>query len=111
MESSQIVLYGYYRSSSSWRLRTILNLKEISYIRKPVNLVTAEHSKEAYKTLNPTGLVPSLEIDGVILLESMAIAEYLEERFPSKFHLNSNKRIKESSSTRFAKKTKSPCNL
>ena len=82
MENNKIILYGYYRSSSSWRLRTILNLKKITYTRQPVNLVTAEHSEKPYKTLNPTGLVPSLTIDGMNMIESMAIAEYLEERFP-----------------------------
>ena len=82
MEKSDTILYGYYRSSSSWRLRTILNLKKIPYTRKPVNLVKAEHSDTPYKTMNPTGLVPTLTIDGENLLESMAIAEYLEERFP-----------------------------
>ena len=82
MEKSETILYGYYRSSSSWRLRTILNLKDIPYTRRPVDLVSAEHSGEDYKGLNPSGLVPTLQIDGVLLSESMAIAEYLEERFP-----------------------------
>ena len=81
MESSDIVLYGYYRSSSSWRLRTILNLKDINYIRKPVNLVTAEHSKEAFKSLNPTGSVPCISVGETIMVESMAISEYLEEKY------------------------------
>jgi glutathione S-transferase len=84
MEGEEIILYGYYRSSSSWRLRTILNLKGIKYTRTPVNLVTAEHSGEDYKELNPVGLVPSLKIGGTIMIESMAIAEYLEEAYPGR---------------------------
>ena len=83
MDNTDIVLHGYYRSSSSWRLRTIMNLKEIPYTQKPVNLVTAEHSKEPFKALNPAGLVPALSIGDLILIESMSIAEFLEEKFPS----------------------------
>ena len=87
MKDNLLKLHGYFRSSSSWRLRTILNFKEIKYEDVFVNLLKGEHHSEEYKKINPSGLVPSLEIDGVIMIESLAIAEYLEERFPGIFKI------------------------
>lgn len=81
-------LYGYWRSSASYRVRIALNLKEIEYEYLPVHLVKdggEQHSTE-YKMLNPAELVPTLvdsdnESD-IILNQSLAIIEYLDERFP-----------------------------
>ncbi len=81
-------LYGYWRSSASYRVRIALNLKEIDYEYIPVHLVKdggEQHSNE-YKLLNPAELVPTLvdsdnESD-IILNQSLAIIEYLDERFP-----------------------------
>ena len=73
------ILHGYWRSGASWRLRIILNLKEVEYEYKPVNLVKGEHKTDEYAKLNPALLVPTLEMGGECLTESMAIAEYLEE--------------------------------
>ncbi|CAG8522078.1 18853_t:CDS:2 [Acaulospora morrowiae] len=61
------VLYSYFRSSCSWRVRTCLNWKGIDYEIKPVNLLKEEQE------------VPTLEIDGLVLTQSIAIIEYLEE--------------------------------
>jgi len=77
-----LVLFAYFRSSSSWRVRTILNLKNISYTIIPVNLLKGEQNSKEYAEINPLGAVPCLRSDGEYLAESMAIAEYLEERFP-----------------------------
>ena len=82
MEKATPILYGYFRSSSTWRLRTILKLKGIDYEYVPVNLLTGEYKEEAYTALNPAQMVPCLFIDGHYMAESLAIAEYLEERFP-----------------------------
>ena len=83
-KQQEIVLYSYFRSSSSWRLRTILNLKNIPYTQIPIHLLKKEQTSPEYLKVNPAGLIPALKIDGTLLTESMAIAEYLEERFPEK---------------------------
>ncbi|MET0403350.1 MAG: maleylacetoacetate isomerase [Cystobacter sp.] len=82
-------LYGYWRSSCSWRVRIALNLKGLAYESVPVHLVKdggAQHSA-AYRALNPLGVVPTLEFTeaGTVhhLSQSLAILEYLEERHPS----------------------------
>jgi maleylacetoacetate isomerase len=80
------VLYGYWRSSSSYRVRIALNLKGIAYQNRPVHLVRdgGEQNQPAYRKINPLGLVPALEHDGSIIVQSMAICEYLEEAFPDR---------------------------
>lgn len=76
-------LYGYYRSSTSYRVRIALNLKGLDYRQQPVNLLEGEHRVAPYRQLNPQGLVPTLETDeGERLTQSLAICEYLEERYP-----------------------------
>lgn len=79
--SAQPILYHYYRSSSSWRVRWALELKGLSYTAIAVNLLKSEQQQEGYLAKNPLGLVPALELDGHLLAESVAILEYLEERF------------------------------
>ena len=79
------VLYGYWRSSSSYRVRIALNLKGIDYRQVPVHLVRngGEQHQPAYRDINPQGLVPALVHDGQVVIQSMAICEYLEETFPA----------------------------
>ncbi|MBX4993169.1 maleylacetoacetate isomerase [Rhizobium binae] len=79
---SEVVLYDYWRSSASYRVRIALNLLEIDYRTVPVNLLEAAHRRPDYLTLNPQGLVPTLVIDGQILTQSLAIIEYLAELRP-----------------------------
>ncbi|KAI9146146.1 glutathione S-transferase [Paraphysoderma sedebokerense] len=74
-----VTLHTYYRSSCSWRVRIALNYKGISYTSKPVNLLKNEQKSEEYSKFNPNKVVPSLEIDGHVLIQSIAIIEYLEE--------------------------------
>ncbi|XP_030764867.1 probable maleylacetoacetate isomerase 2 [Sitophilus oryzae] len=79
--AGKTVLYSYWRSSCSWRVRIALNLKEIPYEIKPVSLIKAggeQHSNE-YREVNPMEQVPALFIDGVTLIESNSIMHYLEE--------------------------------
>ncbi|MBA2650805.1 MAG: maleylacetoacetate isomerase [Tatlockia sp.] len=78
-------LYDYFRSSASYRVRIALNLKNISYEKFTVHLVNhgGEQHHADYLKLNPQGLVPSLEIDGHILSQSLAIIEYLNETNPN----------------------------
>ena len=59
---TDVVLYDYWRSSASYRLRIAMNLAGISYQSVSVDLLTGEHKAEAYLNRNPQGLVPVLEI-------------------------------------------------
>lgn len=76
-------LYNFFRSGTSHRLRIALNLKGISPEYIAVDLRTEEHLKEAFKSLNPQGLVPALVHDDKVLIQSPAIIEWLEERYPT----------------------------
>lgn len=82
LKTHKLVLFSYFRSTSSWRVRTILNLKGLDYGLVPVNLLKGEQREAEYREFNPSGAVPALFVDGHCLAESMAIAEFLEERFP-----------------------------
>ena len=76
-------LYSYFRSSAAYRVRIALNLKGIEYLTVPVDLLHAEHQGEAYRALNPQGLVPALVTEaGDVLAQSVAILEWLEETHP-----------------------------
>ena len=75
-------LYGYYRSSASYRIRIILNTKGIDWDYRTVELPEGEQSSEEFKAINPMGLVPVLDADEAVLAQSPAIAEYLEEQHP-----------------------------
>lgn len=86
--NTELTLYGYWRSSAAYRVRIALNLKGLAYQLVPVHLVKdggQQHSVE-YQALNPQELLPLL-VDqgngGVRIAQSLAILEYLEERFPA----------------------------
>ncbi len=77
-------LYNFFRSATSHRLRIALNLKGISTDYIAVDLRTEAHLKEAFKALNPQGLVPALDLgDEQVLIQSPAIIEWLEETYPT----------------------------
>ena len=82
--TDSIILHGYWRSSASYRVRMALNLKGLAWESRPVHLVRdgGQQHSEAYRSLNPQSLVPTLEIDGHAITQSLAMLEYLEERFP-----------------------------
>ncbi|WP_349358870.1 maleylacetoacetate isomerase [Stappia sp.] len=73
------VLYDYWRSSASYRVRIALNLLGIAHDTVPVNLLTGAHRGAENLARNRQGLVPTLDIDGVMLTQSLAIVEYLHE--------------------------------
>ncbi len=78
---SRPVLHDYFRSSAAYRVRIALNIKGIEYDSRMVNLLESQQKSDAYRTLNPQGLVPMLEIDGLKLTQSLAIIVYLDQRF------------------------------
>jgi len=75
-------LYGYYRSSTSYRLRIALELKGLDYESVPVNLLKAEQKGDAYTSRNPFASVPMLEAQGRDRAQSMALLEWLDEAYP-----------------------------
>ncbi|GFE74040.1 maleylacetoacetate isomerase [Novosphingobium sp. TCA1] len=77
-------LYGYWRSSTSYRLRIALALKGLEYEQVAINLLGGEQRSAEYRRLNPFGGVPALEIGGRIHAQSMAILEWLDESFPDR---------------------------
>ncbi|KTC66152.1 glutathione S-transferase (maleylacetoacetate isomerase) (plasmid) [Legionella adelaidensis] len=78
-------LYDYFRSSASYRVRIALNWKNISYETLSIHLINhgGEQHAPDYMQLNPQGLVPTLDENGHILSQSLAIIEYLEEISPT----------------------------
>ncbi len=77
-------LYGYFRSSASYRVRIALNLKGLSYQHEGVHLLKngGEQLSSAYRQINPDALVPAFEDQGHVLTQSLAILEYLDEAYP-----------------------------
>ena len=81
---NQPVLYNYFRSSTSVRVRIALNLKGIDYEYKALHLRKGEHQTKEYLKINPYGLLPAIEFpSGMILNQSLAILEYLDEVYPT----------------------------
>ncbi|MEO9190368.1 MAG: maleylacetoacetate isomerase, partial [Acetobacteraceae bacterium] len=79
-------LYTYFRSSAAWRVRIALALKGIAWTPEYVHLLKdgGQQNAPAYRAKNPTGLVPTLETDdGGLILQSLAIIEWLEETHPT----------------------------
>ena len=81
MSEPRAVLHGYYRSSTSYRLRILLNLKRIAHEIVPVALDRGEQLAPSFRALNPMGGVPVLEIDGLRLVQAPAMIDYIEERY------------------------------
>jgi maleylacetoacetate isomerase/maleylpyruvate isomerase len=78
-------LHTYFRSSAAYRVRIALNLKGLQAEMAPVHLLKdgGEQFGAAYDALNPQHLVPTLEDDGMVLAQSLAIIEYLDETHPA----------------------------
>ncbi|QKK15506.1 maleylacetoacetate isomerase [Rhizobium indicum] len=79
---NEVVLYDYWRSSASYRVRIALNLLGVDYQTVSINLLEGAHKTPEYLAVNPQGLVPTLVIDGKTLTQSLAIVEYLAELRP-----------------------------
>jgi len=76
-------LYNFFRSGTSHRLRIALNFKGLATDYVAVDLRTEEHLKEAFKSINPQGFVPALDTGKQVLIQSPAIIEWLEEKYPT----------------------------
>jgi maleylpyruvate isomerase len=78
-------LYSYFRSSAAYRVRIALNLKGLAHDTEFVHLIKdgGQHTKPAYRALNPQALLPTLDHDGRIITQSLAIIEYLDEIHPN----------------------------
>jgi len=77
-----MILHGYWRSGAAYRVRIALALKGLAYDQVNHDLRTGGQADPAYAALNPQRLVPALEVDGIVLTQSVAILEWLDERFP-----------------------------
>jgi maleylpyruvate isomerase len=80
--SGPLVLHGYWRSGTSYRVRIALNLKNLAYEQVGIDLRTGAQNQTAFTELNPQGLVPALVTEAGVLTQSPAILEWLEEAHP-----------------------------
>jgi len=76
-------LHNYHRSSAAYRVRIALALKNIPSDTATVNLLDGQQQSPEYLAINPQGLVPALCTENHVLTQSLAIIEYLNERYPS----------------------------
>lgn len=77
-------LYGFWRSLAAFRVRIALKLKQVEYEEISIDILTGKQFEESYRKVNPQSLVPALDTGtGPVLFESLAICEYLDERFPN----------------------------
>ncbi|OBZ95328.1 maleylacetoacetate isomerase [Pararhizobium polonicum] len=79
---NETILFDYWRSSASYRVRIALNMLAIPYRSVAVDLLAGQHKQPEHLARNPQGLVPALQIDGRMLTQSLAIIEYLSETRP-----------------------------
>lgn len=75
-------LYTFFRSSTSFRLRIALAFKGLPYTPAFVSLPKMQHREAGYMKMNPQGLVPALADEGKLYTQSLALLEYLDERYP-----------------------------
>lgn len=76
-------LFNFFRSGTSHRLRIALNLKGLATEYVAVDLRTEAHLQEAFKAIHPQGMVPALDTGEQVLIQSPAIIEWLEEKYPT----------------------------
>ena len=77
-----VVLYGYWRSLATFRVRAALNLKGIPYRESIIDLSKGEQFSQPYHSLNPQNVLPLLDHNGLRLTQSLAIVEYINDTWP-----------------------------
>ncbi len=82
-----LILYSYFRSSASYRVRAALNLKKLDYTTEPINLKTGAHLLPDFNKISSFSELPVLSHNGNEIAQSMAIITYLEETFPETYRL------------------------
>ncbi|OHD06186.1 maleylacetoacetate isomerase [Sphingopyxis sp. RIFCSPHIGHO2_12_FULL_65_19] len=80
---TDILLHGFWRSSAAYRVRIALGLKGLAYRQQPLDLLAGEQHGDAYAAIAPHHLVPALEHDGRVLIESPAILEWIDAKWPT----------------------------
>jgi maleylpyruvate isomerase len=80
---SDLILHGYWRSSAVYRVRIALNLKTLDYEQVGHDLRLGEQQDPAYKAIAPAGLVPAVKHGDQVFVQSLAIIEWLDERWPN----------------------------
>lgn len=80
--SQGLTLWGYWRSSTSYRIRIALGLKGLRYDYRPINLKLGEQEGEGYLAVNPHGTVPLFQDGDVQMTQSLAILDWLEATYP-----------------------------
>jgi maleylacetoacetate isomerase len=75
-------LFSFFRSSAAFRVRIALNLKGVDYETVAVHLPNDRHREAEFLAINPQGTIPTLDDEGTILWQSLAIIDYLDARFP-----------------------------
>jgi maleylpyruvate isomerase len=81
-DATTLQLYSYFRSSAAYRVRIALHVKGLAFDTIGTHLLENRHRTPEYLSLNPQGLVPALGAEGTVLSQSVAIIEYLDERYP-----------------------------
>ncbi|MDB5455674.1 MAG: Maleylacetoacetate isomerase [Caulobacter sp.] len=79
----KLILHSAWRASAPYRVRIGLNLKGLAYDIAPLDLAANQHQQPDYAALNPQKLTPTLEVDGRVLTQSLAILEWLDETVPA----------------------------
>jgi maleylacetoacetate isomerase len=76
-------LYSYHSSSCTWRVRIVMNLKNIDYELISIDIRAGAQNTTEYRKFNPQGQIPSLFINGHLITQSLAIIEYINELYPN----------------------------